>query len=260
MSKERAQKLIERLKNYRTRKAAADALIAMDEDAVRPLTEALQKEELEDAHWTIVNVLGEIGSTAAIPAISQVLEEQDYQSVAHDALVKIAGRDLGPMARDWMNWFQQEGAGGPSNVAVNVENPELMSNDNLVALAVEPTGGEWREEAQDRFAVDLPVESAGGGSEVNRRVAVLFGNTDSEGSEIVVIYTTVGEAKAEHYETVLRNNLRMPYGAMALRDIGGVPHFVMFNAVLRHGLTAVELRKSITTVGNRAEAAEHQLG
>mgnify|MGYP006304372883 CR=1 FL=1 len=259
MSKERTQKLIERLKNYRTRKAASDALIAMGDDAVRPLTEALGRDELEDAHWTIVNVLGEIGSTAAIPAVCRVLEEQDYQSVAHDALVKIAGRDLGPMARDWMNWFQQEGAGGPSQVAVNVENPELMSNDSLVALAVEPTGGEWREEAQDRFAVDLPVDG-GTDADANRRVAVLFGNTDSEGSEIVVVYTTVGEAKTEHYETVLRNNLRMPYGAMALRDIGGVPHFVMFNAVLRHGLTAVELRKSITTVGNRAEAAEHQLG
>jgi hypothetical protein len=255
MTDERTEKLIGRLKNYRTRKAAADALIAMGEDAVRPLTEALEKEELEDAHWTVINALGEIGSTAALPAICRLLEEADYQSVAHDALVKIAGRDLGPMARDWMNWFQQEGAAGPSHVAVTVESPELMSNDNLVALAVEPTDGEWREEAQNRFAVDLPVDGGG-----NRKVAVLFGNTDSEGSEIVVVYTTVGEARQEHYETVLRNNLRMPYGAMALRDIGGVPHFVMFNAVLRHGLTAVELRKSITTVGNRAEAAEHELG
>lgn len=255
MTDDRTQRLIERLKGYRTRKAAADALIAAGADVVPALVDALGHDELADAHWTVVNCLGEIGEQSAVPAVAQLLEEPDFQTVSHDALVKMTGRDLGPMTRDWMNWFQQEGASGPSKLSIGTQAQVAIPNDELVARAVEGADGEWREEAQDKFAVDLPVDGGG-----NRRVSVVFGGTDSEGSEIVVVYTICGEAKPEHYEIVLRNNLRMPYGAMALRDINGVPNFVMFNAILRHGLTAVELRKSITTVGNRAEAAMHQLG
>jgi hypothetical protein len=51
----------------------------------------------------------------------------------------------------------------------------------------------------------------------------------------------------------------MPYGAVALRDREGEPRFVMFNSILRHGLSPVELRKSILAVGELADRFRRQL-
>jgi len=249
---ERIDGLIGRLKNFRTRSAAADALIAMGPTAVEALAAGLERPDLETARWTMLNCLGEIGDPSAVAILAPFLDTDDYRSVAHDGLVKIAGRDLGHLAADWTRWAEH---GGVHEAPAEAEEPDTSAMAKLMCNAMDGVEGEWRSEADGRFAVDLDLPGGRG-----KQVIVTFGSTDHEGSEIVIIYAVCCEAGQEDHEAVLRRNLRMPYGAVGLRDIGDKPHFVMFNTILRRGLSPEELRKSIVTVGSRSDGVARQLG
>ncbi|MFO8006880.1 MAG: YbjN domain-containing protein [Candidatus Brocadiia bacterium] len=246
MAEQSAQELIAQLRNFRTRSRAADRLVAMGQEAVGPLLEALDQEGQEGARWAILNCLGELAAEEAVPTIAQYLDDPDYQTVAHDALVKITGRDMGLVARDWLRSVGRQ--------APAAAEQGQLDDGRLVELALEDSGARLAEESDERYSVSLPV-----GPGHRRDVSVLFGLTDHEDSPIVVIYCDCGEAAPEHYETVLRRNLRMPYGAVSLRDVGGTPHFVMFNTILREGLSPAELRKSIFTVGERAQRVAEEI-
>ncbi|MHC5034161.1 MAG: HEAT repeat domain-containing protein [Planctomycetota bacterium] len=256
MSEERVRQLIGALRDFRTRSAAADQLISAGRTAVQPLLDALEQESHEGARWAMLNCLGELRAAKAVPTIAAYLEQADYQTVAHEALVKIVGKDLGPLPAEWLRWAERQAleTGKVLESVMDTEGPAPLSNDRLVELALEGGVGTYRQVDQNRYGVDLPL--AGGRM---REVAVVFGGHDHEGGEIVIVYSECGAARPEHYETVLRRNLRMPYGAIALRDIGGKPCFVMFNTILRHALSPVELRKSIFAIGERADRVERQL-
>jgi hypothetical protein len=256
MSEDRIQSLIEKLRDFKTRSAASEALIAAGRDALDSLLDALKREESEGAKWAILHCLGEIRAAKAVPAMAPYLDQSDYQTVTHDALVKIAGRDLGPLPVEWVRWAERHvlETGEELEAAEEAETGASPSNARLMELALAEGVATFREEEPGRYVVSLPL--AGGATQ---HVAVVFGGTDHEGSEIVIIFSHCGEARREYYETALRLNLRMPYGALALRDVGGKPYFVMFNKILRQALTPIELRKSIFTVGERAYRVEREL-
>ena len=243
---EQTDELIRQMRDFRTRSEAVRELTARGHSAVQPLLHALGAEANEGARWAIVNCLGEIGDGAAVPTVTGYLEDTDYQTVAHDALAKIAGRDLGPLPAPWLRWASEHGHEAPLE--------RDLPDDQLLRKAVEGSGAAPTREAEGRYALELPLDGSRG-----RKVSVLFGGTDHEGSSIVIVFATCGEARAENYEAALRLNLKMPYGAVALRDIGGAPYFVMFNTILRAGLSPAELRKSILTVGERADRIERRL-
>lgn len=251
MAQDRVQVLIGRLRDFRARKAAADGLVAAGREAVGPLMEALRAEAVQGARWAILKCLGELRAPQAVPAIAPFLDQSDYQTVAHEALVAIAGKDLGPLPADWLRWAERRAleTGQPIEADAGP-----LDDAGLVKLALAEGCATCREEEPGRHAVSLPL--AGG---VTQRVTVVFGATDREGSQIVIVYSDCGEASREHYETALRLNMRMPYGAVALRDIGGKPHFVVFNTILRQALTPIELRKTVFTVGEAANRVAREL-
>jgi len=250
MAEERIEALVQELRNFRTRSAAGRRLAAMGKDAAGPLLKALEEETQEGAKWAILNCLGEIGAEGAVPAIAPYLDRDDFRAVAHDALVKITGRDLGQVPQAWLRWI-----GAKEKEEEEIAAPRAaLADEELVQQALEGAGATVQKEADDRYSVSLPI-----GKARRRQVTVVFGATDHEDSPIVIVYANCGEADAMHYEKVLRDNLRMPYGAVALRDIGGEPYFVMFNTILREGLSPTELRKSIMTVGERADRVQREL-
>jgi hypothetical protein len=257
MNETSVETLISQLRSFRTRSAAADALVAMGRGAVPPLLDALEQEGNEDSTWALLNCLGQIGAIEAVPALARYLEESDYQTVAHDALVKITGRDFGGVATDWVRWMEQKGAAA-GQAAVKTGTVQRadgdLTDERLLELALQGSGAGWRAEAENRYAVDVPLPGGG-----KQRVDVVFGGRDHEGSEIVVVYSLSGEARPDQYEAALRHNLRMPYGALALRESGGKKHFVMFNTILRKDLSPVELRKSVLTVGERSNRVAREL-
>jgi hypothetical protein len=220
------------------------------------LIAALETETREGARWALVNCLGELGDPRAVEALAPLLENSDFQIVARDALARIVGRDLGPLPRDWLRWAEARAlrtGRSPEEEAAG-EAPPALSDRELVEKALEGSAANWQHQGAERSVVELPL--AGGGS---KEVTIVFGAEDHEGAQIVIVYADCGRASPAHYETVLRRNLRMPYGAVALRDIEGEPCFVMFNTILRHALSPVELRKSIFTVGERAHRVERQM-
>jgi len=243
--------LIEQLRDFRLRSRAADGIVALGKKAVPALLDALEQEGHEGARWAIMSCLGELRSPRAVPALTACLEDANYQGVAHEALAKIAGRDLGPLPDEWLRWARQFAPGSDETTVAEIES---LTSHKLVELAVEDSVATWREDEPDRFKISLPL----GGGQV-QEVSVVFGSTDHEAGEIVIVFSDCGAAHADYYEAALRRNLRMPYGAMALRDIGGQPYFVMFNTILRHGLSPIELRKSIFAIGERAARVHRQI-
>lgn len=249
MDEQQVQQLLERLRNFRTRSEAADRLVALGRAAVEPLLGALESEGHAGARWVIISCLGEIGAGQAVPAIAPHLENTNYQTVAREALIKITGRDLGPMPDAYLRWAREHG-----QETVAPPPKEEMPDDRLLRLALEGSRADVRREAEGRYAVELPLEERRW-----QKVWVVFGSKDHEGADVVIVFANCGPAEPDHYEAALRMNLKMPYGAVALRDIEGAPQFVMFNTILRAGLSPVELRKSICTIGERSDRVRQQL-
>ncbi len=250
MDSDSVHALITRLRSFRTRSAAADELVAAGEDAVEPLLQALDSEE-DAARWTMINCLGQIGDRRAVPALAAYLEDNEYQTVAHDALVGIARRDLGFIERDWLAWHRSEDADAVLDEAAPQEE---LPDDELLDRALAGLSADVDRQSGGHSVVRLEV--AGGR---RQQVSVVFGGRDHEGSEIVVIYSLCGEAHPDRYEVALRENVRMPYGAVGLREVDGLPYFVMFNTILRRALSPLELRKSVTAIAERSVRVNERL-
>lgn len=246
MSEERIEELVRRLEDFRTRGEAADTLVSEGEEAVEALLDALQR-GAEGTRWVILNCLGEIGSEEAVPAIAEYLENPDYQTVARDSLIKIAGRDLGPMPQPWLRWAAEEGAARAGAAA------EELSDRELVERAIQGSEVKLERETGDRFLLDVPVP------EGRQPTWIVFGSTDHEGAEVVIVFANCGPAHAENYEAALRMNLRLPYGAVALRENKEGDQFVVFNTILRAALSPVELAKSVFTVAERSDHVARRL-
>jgi hypothetical protein len=255
MAIDRLQQLLADLRDFRLRRAASDEIVAMGADASGPLLEALEKEAQDGARWAIISCLGSLKCVTAVPLVASYVEDPNFGTVAREALISIAGRDLGPRASEWTRWAERYATDGKqAQSGPDIPADAGLSNATLVQRALDEGVLGCEQEVADRFVVSLPLS----GGRV-QTVTVLFGSTDHEGSPIVIVHSDCGEARPEHYETALRRNLRMPYGAVALRDSDSGPRFVMFNTILKHGLSAVELRKSILAVGELADRFRRQI-
>ena len=246
MNGEDVQTLVARLTDFRSRSEAIKALVAAGEEVVAPLIEALGAETQEGARWAILRCLGELRARSAVYQIAPLLDEPAYRIAAHRALVRIAGEDLGPTPQPWIRWAGAAGAPGE-----RLE-PEMhmtgLEDERLVALALKDSGASWHEERPGCLTVEIPLRKEAG----DQKVRVDLSRKDHEGSSIVIVYADCGPAAPEHYEQALRRNLRMPYGALAVRDSKSGPCFVMFNTLLRDALSPLELKKSIFAIAERA--------
>jgi hypothetical protein len=241
--------LIGQLKNFRTRSKAIKALVAVGEAAVEPLIAALEAaESQEGARWAVMQCLGQLRARSSVRLLAPYLEDTAYRIVAHRALVNIAGEDLGPTPEPWCKWA---GAGVTASTPADGLEPEMhvtgLDDDRLVELALKDSGASCREERGGYVVVDVPLPQGR-----NQETWVNLKLKDHEGSSIVIVYADCGPASPEHYEFALKRNLKMPYGALAIRDSGSGPRFVMFNTLLRDALSPLELKKSIFAVGERA--------
>ncbi|MFP4055572.1 MAG: HEAT repeat domain-containing protein [Candidatus Brocadiia bacterium] len=263
---ERAGELVGQLRDFRTRKTAMDELLMLGEEALPALIEALAH-PLENVRWSARTVLVRLGGDPVVERLIETLDDSRRQAEAVQALRQITGEPMGPDRQEWARWAgrgerpeaEEAEATPPEAPAPEAPAepaappPEPLSDAELVRQAVEGTQV-GIEERSGGFLLDVPLEG-----ERHQQVTVSFGSSDFEGEPLVVVYTECGPGDAKNFEWALRQNLRMSFGAIGLRDRQDSPTFVMVNTHPRATASPTDLRKSILLLARRGDALEKAL-
>ncbi len=253
MNDNKIGKLIDGLEDFRLRSDCIKKLVLCGEDAVAPLTEALTGAPSEGAKWAMVKALGEIHDTDAVPALAPLLKDQNISSAVREALVNITGRDLGPDPGPWMSFSGNYSVETPEPFGDSSQSiPEMrktgLGDERLMELIFdEHSACSYKKISDGKFIADITGEEGD-----SQKIRIHFSEKDHEGEPIVIVFSKCGPAREKDYEYALRRNLKMPYGALAIAGKGEDAQFVMFNTLLRQDMSAVELRKSLFTVAERA--------
>ena len=141
-----ADELIDRLKDFRTRSAAKNALLERGEQAVGALIKALRSRR-PSVRWAAVSILGELRAKEAIPELVEALRDDDVHSAAVEALQHITGEELTDDYDAWKRWLDM-GGGGPETGPETPELEPVLDND-LVKEAV--------------YGTDISAEEKGSG-------------------------------------------------------------------------------------------------
>lgn len=242
--------LVRELRSFQTRSRAMRGLVWAGKDAVPVLIEALSDRQ-GSVRWAAGKCLADIGAAQAMGPLVQRLDHDDDRSWAIEFLGRLTGESLPADPDAWKSWWE---AKQKSEAAAPAKPPcEEWGDEELLKEAVSGLEAEIRS-GDGVFTLTLPVRK-----ERRQEVIVLTKYRDSDGSPLLIIYSACGPAAAENFEWALRMNLTLPYGSIAVRDLEGSPAFVMFNTLLRVGLTPLELRKSIVTVAEKSDEIEETL-
>jgi serine/threonine-protein kinase len=76
---------------------------------------------------------------------------------------------------------------------------------------------------------------------------------------LLLIYSTCCPTQPEFYETALRLNATVCHGAIAVRDVWGIPYFVMVDTYPRTTVDPEEVRRSVLEIASHADAVERAL-
>ncbi|HBO44284.1 MAG TPA: hypothetical protein DD670_10205 [Planctomycetaceae bacterium] len=229
---------VEQLHWPQTRRVARQKLVAAR--AVDCLLDCLQSTN-ESVVWAAVVSLGELRAPEAVEPLIDLLERGVLEMDVGESLAQITGKNAGTDARQWRSVLGSTAVANTLNVADCVSRTADY-------LGVEAVGsGE-----SYRFKLPLPDGRA-------QKVALFFGRCDGEGHELVVIYSECGPASPKYYESVLRKNLSMPFGAFAVRDIDGTPNFVVVDTMAAAATTPGMLARKIEQIAAQADQVEKQL-
>lgn len=241
-SDQRLAELVRGLREPGTRRTARQELVALR--AVGPLVQCLDSSN-ESIVWAAVESLGELRATEAVVPLIELLERGTLTMDVCDALTQITGKDFGADLKRWREWTA--GAGATVDGAARLD-PIKCVRQAGEFLGVEPTGSK----NSFRFKLSLPDDRT-------QKVTVYFGRKDSDGDELVVIYSECGPADARHYEAILRKNMSIPSGAFAIRDIDEKPNFVMVDTMAAVSVTPSLLAKKVENIASRADSVERVL-
>ena len=195
-----ARGLIAQLSDFRTRAAARTRLVALGKAAAPELRQALES-RLEGVAWSAANILADMGADEAIDALIQALSNQRAGDAAHEALVRITGRDFGDDAEAWTQWRKLGEEGGK---AVGDEELAKSLAGDKAAFEKTPSG----------YAYTIQLAGSR-----HQRVDLVLTFKDSDGTPLVVLYSECGPASAEP----IRVGAEGEY-ALAVRGGGAARH------------------------------------
>ncbi|MCH2211809.1 MAG: serine/threonine protein kinase [Fuerstiella sp.] len=93
-----------------------------------------------------------------------------------------------------------------------------------------------------------------------RGQSVFLENSDHPaGHRLLLIYSVCCPAEAEFYEQALRLNAKVLHGGLAIREVEGLPYFVMVDTYPRATVDGEEIRRSVVEVGLQADRIERLL-
>ncbi len=235
---DQVEKLIQGLEQFQTRAIAIRDLIRIGDDAVPPLIEALNS-PFAPVRWSAVKVLGQIGNQQALDALLPLDKDPELGTTATEAIVRLKER-LNRQA-------------GPAETEVDQQRSIESHEESFMEKVVEGTQIKMTNEG-NRFRLHVPTTAGRG-----QNVSIYFGARDKDGTGFIAVYTQCGKANPKHYEWALRQNAKLPLGAIALRDIHGQPWFVMINKHLARSADVDELRETILELARKADAMEKAL-
>jgi len=246
------QRLIGLLRDFRTRREARQQLLRMGADVVEAFIDLLNDRD-EALAWCAAQSLGDLGDPRAVGPLIDCLRRGRLAGEVADSLSQITGEDFGQDAEKWAGWAEKTPMAAMTGSGAPVQSTMLTGPEDLLQQVVNGTDMTLAVRG-DSFRVTVPLKH-----DRSQKVDVLFSLKDPDGDDLVVVYSECGPANKDYYESVLRRNVRVPYGAYGIRDVGGKPTFVMFNTTLRRTVGVEQLRKVIRSVAKRADAVEKAL-
>ena len=235
-------KFISKLRNFRTRSEAITGLVEAGESAVDPLIQAL-KNSNEGIRYGAARVLGKLKARKACDALLDAANEPALSRAVFDAMKQITGENCDTDVSAWRAAIRGEMSDDDKTEVANGLMQQVVTG---MEMEISTTRSGWL----------LTVSLKGGRSQ---KVNVAMSSSDSEGEQLIVIYTQCGPAEPKRYEWALKQNLRMPYGSIGVRESKGKPVFVMVDTHLARTAQADEVRKSVMELAKRADAMEKVL-
>jgi hypothetical protein len=234
------------LRDFRTRSATIDEAVHAGEEAIEPAIGLLQDRN-EATRWSAVQILSEIGDERAVEPLLKLMERGKHRVAAANALRQITGKDCGDDVAEWRKTLGAPGASGPAT-----ERTEL-SDEELVRAATRDMDATLSGQGQ-RYAVQVRLDNGR-----RQQVYIDFGSKDAERAPLVRMYTLCGKADPARYEWALKNNMRLPYGAIGIATLEGKPCFAMVDAYLRATADPEDVAKSILNLAANGDMVEKVL-
>ena len=276
---ETARRLVDQLRDFRARKETMAQLLMLGNAAIPELIRALGH-PMGNVRWCAQSLLAQLGGDAVVQRLVETLDDPTRQKEAAAALKEITGESIGDDRQAWARWLQSHGESAavpaepvrkpapaappvaeqapaaeapPEPQPIPIRPVEALSDEAIIQAAVKDSDIEVRQHSGG-YVLTVRLEASR-----RQRVTVSFTAQDFEDEPLVVVYTECGPAAPKNYEWALRQNLRMSFGAIALRDRGGQPTFVMVNTHHRATLDVDELRKSVLLLAAKGDKLEEAL-
>jgi len=95
--------------------------------------------------------------------------------------------------------------------------------------------------------------------EGRRQIVYVEPSEHAVADRLLLLFSFCGNARPEFFEAGLRLNAAMAHGGLAIREIGGIPQFVMIDTYPRATVDAEEIRRSVLELASKADAVEKLL-
>jgi len=245
---ESVDRLIEQLRDFRTRAGARARLLSAGSAAVEPLIGAL-RDHSEGVRWAAASTLGQLRDERAIDPLIEALDDATAAAVASEALAAITGEEFGQNPQHWRAWRKGE----TIEPAAAPTHKRLLTDAELVRQALEGLAREVQQ-AGEVFVARIPR-----GDQRYQTVNINPSDKDRDGNAVVTIDTICGPASKGHHEWALRQNLELPFGAIALRNVADIPHFVIVHRLIRQTADPLAVREAVENIARWGDAIEKAL-
>lgn len=234
------------LRNIQTRSATINAVAEKGDIIIDEVIPLLQDRN-EGVRWSAIKILSEIGDERAIGPLIALLEQSKNVTDTANALRAITGQDFGDEPGAWRQWVMREpGLGEAAGLGV-------LSDEDLITTATR----------------DLPVTVSGKGQEYivnvslpggrSQRVWIDLSRKDPNGRPIVQLSTPCGDADQRQYESALKLNMSIPYGAIAIASLDDALCFAVVDTYLRQTVHPEDIANSIMSLAAHGDLVEKSL-
>jgi hypothetical protein len=230
------------LYNIKTRATTMDALVEKGREAASAVMPLLQDRD-EGIRWAAIRILADIGDESALLPLITLLDLSRNVSDVTQALESITGQSLGDKAIAWREWALQKQS-APKG---------LLSDKDLMAAAIQGLPATMSGEGRDYVVgVSLPDRRT-------QTIQVDFSGKDADGHPVVQLMTPCGPAVAGQYESALKLNMSIPYGAIGVALMDDTLCFVLVHTHLRATVHPEDIAKSIMCLARHGDSLERAL-